>query len=235
MISRAALRSLAGLPVALAALLAAAPAAGQSAPPRSLYVLSAADVAGARVAVQSDTVVAATLGAGPVLVQMSGVQLSKVSFANARPTRTPSRSVTVVLYNPRTRAGASARVQLGTNTVSGVEVLAPDEVPLFVEEAETALLLARGNAAVRTALGAPVDNYRLRVSGTDTRMPYSAEAMKLFAPSPRDACNTDRCVALHFRTPTGYLSVRVVVNLAQRTVTIVRRDKRQEGHGGMHR
>jgi hypothetical protein len=221
---------------AVAVFLLTVPAAGQQSQPAaqpSIYVLTAPEALAVRSAAQANTTVSTIVGTGSLLVQTSGVQLSKVSYSGARATRTPRRSVTVIVFNPRTRAAASARVQLSTNVVTRVEALTPDEVPLFTEEAEAALALARSNADVRAAVGATIDNYRLRISGTETQMPYSAEAMKLFAPGARDTCNAARCVALHFRSGRVYLPLRVVVNLSTRAVTVVRRDRRNE-HGGMH-
>lgn len=214
---------------------AAQPRSSAVTSPNSLYTLNATEADAARAAAQADTRIVSMLGTGASLAQVSGVQLSKADTApylSGQTANAPARYVTVILFNPRTSVAANARVQLGTNRVVRVEPVALNEVPVFREEADQAAALVRADRNVRAAVGATIDSYRLRQPGTDG-LQYALEVMPIYTSSVRDLCYTGRCVELHFRTARGYLPLRAQVNLAARTVTLVRRDPRQE-HGGMH-
>lgn len=223
-----------GFAIALAAVPAfAQPRTSHVNAANSLYQLNATETNAARAAAQADTRVTSMLGTGATLSQLSGVQLAKADTApylSGQTAALPSRYVNVLLFNPRTSTAANVRVQLGTNRVIKVEPLALGELPVFREEAEQATALVRADRAVRAAVGATIDSYRLRTPGTDD-LQYAIEVMPLYTTQVRDLCYTGRCVELRFRTPRGYLPMRAQVNLPARTVTLVRRDTRQE-HGG---
>jgi hypothetical protein len=224
------------LPFAVLAAVATAnaqSAGGSQAAPQSLYFLSAAEATAARTAAQSDARLISIVGAGPTLVQTSGVYLLKPDVkrsVSGQQGPLPRRYISVLIFNQGTSRAARARVELQTNRIVNVERVPLDELPIFREEAEQAVALARTDAKVRTAVGATIDNYRLRMPGMDDRMPFAAEIMPLLTSSVRDLCYIGRCVEVHYRNATGYLPLRVQVNLAARSVTILRRGPRS--HGG---
>jgi len=125
-------------------------------------------------------------------------------------------------------SGARATVALSDQRVLSVTPIAPGDAPFVDEDIAEALGLAREAASARAALGRSLDGFvpaqARRVYPRETLL---AEALPLRSSDPKDPCSRDRCLELIFRTPEGYLPVRVQVNLTRRTSTPIRPT---EGH-----
>jgi hypothetical protein len=148
------------------------------------------------------------------------------AFLEGRTQATPARRATVVVFDPRANRAARAQIVLPANRILSVERISAAEAPFGTEDAREALTLARQDAAVRRVVGDTIDRYELLEPGSDARVAFAAQLLPLRGTAANDPCRTGRCVALIFRTESGYLPLRVHVDLTRRTVEII------QGRGG---
>jgi hypothetical protein len=182
-------------------------------------------------AVVAEPRVRAIIGEGQPRVVNSGVEVDKAeaeAFLTGRTNTPPTRRVTVLLINPQTQQAAKALIEPSQNRVLSVESVAAVDVPFLREDADRALALAKADPNVRRVIGDTLDRYEILESGSDARVPYAAQALPLRSSDPRDVCSVDRCLDLIFRTDSGYLPLRVHVNLTRGTVEV-------HSGGGQHR
>ena len=118
-------------------------------------------------------------------------------------------------------------VSLPSYRILAVQRLSPRDVPFVREDADQALALAKADPKVRRAVGDTLERFEILNSGEEREVPFAAQALPLRSTSPKDPCSKDRCLDLLFRTPRGYLPLRVGVDLTTRTVTLERKGERR--------
>jgi hypothetical protein len=182
--------------------------------------------------VLSDARIRELVGPGHPRVIVTPLEPDKAeaeAFLEGRSQAAPTRRVAVVLFDPRANRAARAHVVLPANRILAVERLAAADVPFGPEDGRDALALAKQDAAVRRAVGDTLERYELLEPGSDAPVVFAAQMLPLRSTGPNDPCRAGRCVALIFRTESGYLPFRVHVDLTRRTVQVV------QGGGGGHR
>jgi hypothetical protein len=148
------------------------------------------------------------------------------AYLLGRADRAPSPRVSVVAVG---RGGAvAAEVSVQDRRVLAVSPVAAGDLPLFDEDVAEALALVRGNGAARTAVGARFERFQPAEAGREyPASAYVAEALPTRSSDPDDPCSRDRCLEFVFRTPEGYLPLRIQVDLTRKSVTPI---APSEGH-----
>jgi hypothetical protein len=148
------------------------------------------------------------------------------AYLAGRSPNPPTRRVTLVLFNRGSGEAARAVVAPSQNRVLAVQRIDPSDVPVVSDDVGEALTLAKGDPAVRRAIGDTLDRFETLEPGSDRQVPFAVQALPLRGTDPRDPCSVDRCLDLIFRTERGYLPVRARVNLTGRAVTVEGRGAR---------
>jgi hypothetical protein len=127
-----------------------------------------------------------------------------------------------VLAVGRTRA-AVATVSLSDQRVLEVRAIAAADAPLFDEDVDEALALVRASGPAKEAVGPDLSRFQPAHAGQEYPPDaYVAEPLPLRSSSSQDVCSRNRCLDLIFRTPRGYLPLRVQVDLTARSASPVR-------------
>jgi len=181
-------------------------------------------------AMLADPRVRAIVGAGRPRTILATPQLDKAEVEafladTSRPP--PTARVTVVMSNVETHRAARAVVTVPQYRILAVQRLSPSDVPFVREDADQALALAKADRGVRSAIGDSLARFQILNSGDDADVPLAAQVLPLRSANRRDPCSEDRCLDLVFRTPKGYLPLRVRVDLTRRTVTVEREGLRR--------
>lgn len=131
----------------------------------------------------------------------------------------PPRPQVSVLAVSATGA-ARARLSLDGGRVVDVQVVPAAELPFFDEDVARALALAQRGDRTKTAFVPSLSRFEPARAGQEyPPEAYIAEPLPIRSSNPRDPCSRDRCLDLVFRTPSGYLPVRVQVDLTRGTAT----------------
>lgn len=173
--------------------------------------------------IAADSRVREMIGPGQPRVTVTLMEPDKAeaeAHLDNRSTTPPSRRAAVVLFNPQSNRAVRAVVAPAQNRIISVERLAPTDAPFTREDAQEALNLAKGNAAVRRIVGDALDRYQLLESGEDAPGPLVAQVLPTRSTAPNDPCRVGRCVGVIFRNETGYLALSVNVDLTRRNVQV---------------
>jgi hypothetical protein len=116
-------------------------------------------------------------------------------------------------------ATGAARALAGFDgRILAVEAVRPTDVPLQDEDVAAALTIAQRNERLQAILRQGLARFRPARAGEEyPSTAYVAEPLPLRSSDPRDPCSGDRCLELIFRTPEGYLPIRVQVDLTRGT------------------
>jgi|GEM_PF-3391649 len=164
-----------------------------------------------------------------VLVSEAHVDKAEAeAFISGRSDKAPAHTVNVVVFNPRTNQAVQTIMHLEEHRILELKEISASDVPLTLEDAQEAFALAKADPGVRRAVGSTLDQFILVESGS-AHVPYAAQALPLRSSDPKDPCHTGRCLDLIFRAGTGYLPLRVTVDLTGRSVKLLTRDSREEG------
>ena len=173
------------------------------------------------------------LGPGEVSVVSVDRQIDKAeasAYLDGKLDKPPVARATVLLWNRHTRLAARALLSTPDAHLLAVEAVKASEVPLVPEEVEEALALAKASSSVQKAVGPSLAQYHLVRSGDEAGGPLVAEALPVRGTRPNDACTAGRCLDFLFRTESGYLPLRVQVNLGGKTVQVVAAARHGETH-----
>lgn len=120
-------------------------------------------------------------------------------------------------------AAGAARARLSLEgRVLEVQPVPAAELPFFDEDVARALALAQRGERTRAALSVSLSRFEPARAGLEyPPSAYIAEPLPIRSSDPRDPCSRDRCLELVFRTPAGYLPLRVQVNLTRGTANPV--------------
>jgi hypothetical protein len=180
--------------------------------------------------VLSDARIQKIVGAEKSRVFISEARADKAeaeAFLEGTPDKLPAHWITVVVFNPRTNKAAQSLMSLDQNRILEVQQIKVSEVPFARDDADEALTLAKANPDLRRVVGSRLERFVLLESGSNVRVPLTAQALPLLNSNPDDPCSAHRCLDLIFRTETGYLPVRATVDLTSRTVKITSRERRE--------
>jgi|SRR2546430_4970935 len=217
-------RRLAIVPV-LGSLVAFLFSARSAAPQQPPGQITSEDSAAIDRAMLADARVRAIVGAGRPRTILATPQLDKEeveAFLEDSLRPPPTARVTVVMSNAETHRAVRAVVTLPQYRILAVQRLSPSDVPFVREDADQALALAKADRGVRSAIGDSLDRFQILNSGDDADVPFAAQVLPLRSADRRDPCSADRCLDLVFRTPKGYMPLRVRVDLTRRTVAVER-------------
>ncbi len=182
--------------------------------------------------VLSDPRIKKVAGAEKPRVLVSEAHVDKAeaeAFISGRSDKAPVHTVNVVVFNPRTNQAVQTIMHLEEHRILELKEINASDVPLTFEDAEEAFALAKANPDVRRAVGSNLDQFVLVESGSSAHVPYAVQVLPLRSSDPKDPCHTGRCLDLTFRAQTGYLPLRVTVDLTRRSVKLLTRDSREEG------
>jgi hypothetical protein len=136
------------------------------------------------------------------------------AFLNGSTDVPPRPLVNVLAVSPR--GAARARVALDNGRAVRVEPVAAVDVPILDEDVARALALAQRSARTGIRMGPMLERFQPARAGVEyPPTAYIAEPLPLRSSNPRDPCSRDRCLELVFRTPQGYLPLRIQVNLTR--------------------
>lgn len=182
--------------------------------------------------VLADPRVKKVAGAEKPRVLMSEAHVDKAeaeAFISGRSDKAPAHTVNIVVFNSRTNQAVQTIMHLEEHRILELTEISAGDVPLTFEDAQEAFALAKADPEVRRAVGSRLDQFVLVDSGSSAHAPYAAQALPLRSSDPKDPCHTGRCLDLIFRAGTGYLPLRVTVDLTTRSVKLLTRDSREEG------
>jgi len=165
-----------------------------------------------------------------VLVSEAHVDKAEAeAFISGRSDKAPAHTVNVVVFNAKTNQAVQTIMHLEEHRILELREINASDVPLTFEDAQEAFALAKADSEVRRAVGSRLDQFILVESGSSAHVPYAAQALPLRSSDPKDPCHTGRCLDLIFRAETGYLPLRVTVDLTGRSVKLLTRQSRDEG------
>jgi hypothetical protein len=203
---------------AIAVIASAAPPCGaQSRATASAFTLTAAESTRIAARVLADDRVRNLVGSKPrVYVGAPTYDKPQAAAASAA---AAARRVSVLLYDPA--SNRAARATIGPNgTVTSVDQIPPTEVGIQPEDGPDALAVIRRNEQVRRAIP-NFDRFRPEpATGFASPKDYVAQLLPVRSSDPKDPCHADRCAAVLFRTPRGYLVVGATVDLTKRTAEL---------------
>jgi hypothetical protein len=185
---------------------------------RPLDPLTPAEIQGARGIANLNPAVAGRIAGRRYILGSIGFLLPPKPGDSAPPADGRYAEVLYCIYAGN--AGFRALVDLTRGTVLSTEEVSCDQVPIAVEEIQTARDLAVADPAVRDFLGGPADLFQPRRSPDDPSPEYQVEALKVVATEAEDRCYGQRCAVLLFSDSQSYRTgLEVLVNLTTLTVT----------------
>ncbi len=199
---------------------------------KPFFVLTETERQTGRDHAQRDARVAKLLGPGPVITAPSDVIADKneaMALLSGRSTKPPARYIDVTVLNRQTGRAAIARVRLGDGQVVSVGPVETSAVPLFREEVEAGYEAMRADKNVNGAVSVPLDRFHLRLPG-DAAAAEQAEVLPLRSSAPSDPCYAHRCMEFLLRNQSGYLPLRVMVDVTAHSVVI---ERHARSTGGM--
>jgi hypothetical protein len=176
-------------------------------------------------ALLADPRIAGIVGPGQPRVVIGGAEINKQeaeAFLEGGRSTPPSRDIYAMVINPRTNQAARIVYSVAENRVLAVERAMPSSIPLTHDDVEQALGLAKANPEFRQAVGVTLDEFKVLDPGSENTVPYAVQALPLRSSNRSDPCAIDRCLDLIFRTPKGYLPLRVHVDLTRRNAVLLR-------------
>lgn len=211
------------LPALLALLAILAPGWAGAQPPLPLDPLTEQEQQEAASLAQADPRVTSLLGPGPsVLAAVEFIALQKgEEGADPEHPLPIGRSAQVLFARYEGNLGVRALVDLVAHSVTVVESMSGDDVPMNLAELNAAWALARQNPAVRQVLGPEADFYQVLQDPDAPEPTHRVEGMRVVGAQSGDRCFGHRCLALLFQRLDEYLaSTEVLVDLTTQTVTV---------------
>lgn len=209
---------------ALFTLLALAPGWAGALPPMPLDPLTPEEEQEAASRAQSDPRVVSLLGPGrSVLAAVEFIALQKGSEESSDPEQPLpiGRFAQVLFARYEGNLGVRALVDLVAHSVTAVESINGDDVPMSLAELNAAWDLARQNSAVRQTLGQEADLYQVLQDPNAPEPSHRVEGMRVVGTEPEDRCFEHRCLGLLFQRFDEYLAnTDVLVDLTTQTVTV---------------
>ena len=159
------------------------------------------------------------VSARPVLLKPEGGSPEKLDLN--------LRQVEVVLFHPQREVGARVVVNLQRSGVVDVQQLASRQVPMTADDLADATQLALKDAEVLRMLGPAAQSFRPQTADREAASENQVSGLPVRSTDPADPCSKHRCMDLHFRRGTDFLSEPVVVvDLTARHVYVERRKSR---------
>lgn len=212
------------LPALLLLLAVLAPGWAGAQPPLPLDPLTEQEQQEAASLAQADPRVTSLLGSGrSVLAAVEFITLQKGSEEGADPEQPLpiGRFAQVLFARYEGNLGVRALVDLGANSVTMVESMSGDDVPMSLAELNAAWALARQNPLVRQVIGPEVDFYQVLQDPDAPEPTHRVEGMRVVGTQTEDRCFGNRCLSLLFQRLDEYLaSTEVVVDLTNLTVVV---------------
>lgn len=212
------------LPALLALLAVLAPGWAGAQPPMPLDPLTEQEQQEAAALAQADPRVTSLLGGDrSVLATVEFITLQKGSEDGADPEQPLpiGRFAQVLFARYNGNLGVRALVDLVANSVTVVESMSGDDVPMNLAELNAAWALARQHPAVRQVLGSEADFYQVLQDPDAPEPGHRVEGMRVVGTQPDERCFGHRCLALLFQRLDEYLaSTEVLVDLTTQTVTV---------------
>jgi hypothetical protein len=139
------------------------------------------------------------------------------------------RTIEVVLFRPEGEVGARVVVNLHQNQVANVQRLLPQQVPFTSDDLNDAFQLALRTPEVLKVLGPEAQSFRPQSAKPEPeaeRPQNEVTGLPVRSNDPKDPCYKHRCMELHFRHGTDYLSLAVEVDITAKHAVVVRRQSR---------
>ena len=171
----------------------------------------------------ADARVQQVLGAGQSRVAVSEAQVDKyeaLAFLRGDTDKPPTHRVQVVMFNPATNKAVYAFMSLEQNNILRVKEIPPADTPLFPEDGEEALAMAKASPEVQLAVGSSLSQFVYVPRGNSAQVPFAAQVLRTRSSDPNDPCSVDRCLDLIFKTQSGYLPLRLDMNLTKHTLVV---------------
>lgn len=139
------------------------------------------------------------------------------------------RTIEVVLFRPEGEVGARVVVYLHQQQVADVQRLESRQVPFTSDDLNDAFQIALRTPEVSKALGPEAQSFRpqSRKPGLEAAPPQNeVTGLPVRSTDPKDPCYRHRCMQLHFRRGTDYLSLAVEVDLTAKHAALETRSSR---------
>jgi hypothetical protein len=138
---------------------------------------------------------------------------------DGRPT---GRHALVLFYRYEGNVGARAIIDLERQSVTQVDRINGDQVPMTFEELAAAWDIARRHPQVLDLLGSDANRFQVRTDSSLQTRGHEIEGMRIRASRSDSPCFKQRCVELLFRQPDGsYVTgFQVLVNLTYQQATV---------------
>jgi hypothetical protein len=208
---------------ALLALLALASGWASAQPPMPLDPLTPEEQQEAATLAQADPRVTSLLGPGrSVLAAVEFITLQKGSEEDSDPERPLpiGRFAQVLFARYEGNLGVRALVDLVADSVTVVESISGDDVPMSLAELNAAWALARQDPAVRQVIP-ETDLYQVLQDPNAPEPSHRVEGLRVVGTQSGERCFEHRCLALLFQRLDEYLAnIEVLVDLTTQTVTV---------------
>jgi len=139
------------------------------------------------------------------------------------------RTIEVVLFRPEGEVGARVIVNLRQKEAADFQRLEARQVPFTSDDLNDAFQIALRSPEVLKVLGPEAQSFHVQISKTQPEAaPPQNEVTGLPVRSsdPKDPCYRHRCMQLHFRHGTDYLSLAVDVDLTAKHAVLETRSSR---------
>lgn len=206
---------------AVLALLALAPGWAGAQPPLPLDPLTPEEEQRAATLAQADPRVTSLLGPGrSILATVDFITLRKGTEDPEQPLAI-GRFAQVLFARYEGNVGVRAMVDLVANSVTTVESIGGDDVPMNLAELNAAWALARQNPQVRQVLGPEADLYQVVQDPNAPDPSHRVDGLRLVGTDTTERCFGHRCLSLIFQRLDEYLAeTEVLVDLTDQTVTV---------------
>jgi len=194
----------------------------------ALDPLTAEEQAAAERIARSDARVKQLMGEGAVRL-VSAVPVIIKQGESPEKIDVHQRTVEVVLFRPEGEVGARVVIYLHQQQVADVQRLESRQVPFTSDDLNDAFQIALRTPEVSKALGPEAQSFRpqSRKPEPETAAPQNeVTGLPVRSTDPKDPCYRHRCMQLHFRHGTDYLSLAVEVDLTAKHAALETRSSR---------